>query len=628
RAILALLLLTGCQGVNGGGWAHYVGQEKVRPVTGLSQVAFALDWAKPPRHQAATPFWYLATDQWRYDELDTGALLSPLARRAGRHVADEHALAARLGWLPSYPQFDRTSLDLEPEEAAARLRAGSLRFACEDPDAPQNWPRVLLLWRANLLGASSKGHEYFLRHLLGTDSAATAAEAERRPEDVVWHDAAPEGKLDLLVTLDFRMSGSALYSDVVLPAATWYEKEDISSTDMHPFVHPFQPAVPPQWESKPDWEIFTGLAQEFSALAGPRLGVRRDLVAAPLQHDSPDELAQPEVRDWRKGECDPVPGKTMPRLVVVERDYGAVHERMTTLGPLVAQGVGAKGISWQPQLDGLGRLETARDACETILALSGTTNGAAAYAGWRALERQTGSQLTDLVAGHETERIAFHDLVERPRRVFTSPEWSGIESGGRRYSPFTLNVERDVPWRTLTGRQQLYVDHEWMRDYGEALPVYRPPLDLPGPDGGLVLRYLTPHSKWSVHSTYGDVLTLLTLFRGGPTIWLAPGDAAQAAIADNDWVECANANGAIRARAVVSHRIPAGVAVVYHAQDRHVGSPRDSGTHNSPTRIHMKPTHMIGGYAQLSYGFNYYGPIGAQRDELCSVRKLKEVSWS
>ncbi|MGZ4355004.1 MAG: molybdopterin-dependent oxidoreductase, partial [Gaiellaceae bacterium] len=628
RAILALLLLTGCQGVNGGGWAHYVGQEKVRPVTGLSQVAFALDWAKPPRHQAATPFWYLATDQWRYDELDTGSLLSPLARREGRHVADEHALAARLGWLPSYPQFDRTSLDLEPEEAVARLRAGSLRFACEDPDAPQNWPRVLLLWRANLLGASSKGHEYFLRHLLGTDSAATAPEAERRPEDVVWHDAAPEGKLDLLVTLDFRMSGSALYSDVVLPAATWYEKEDISSTDMHPFVHPFQAAVPPQWESKPDWDIFTGLAQTFSELAGPRLGVRRDLVAAPLLHDSPDELAQSEVRDWRAGECEAVPGKTMPKLVVVERDYGAVHERMTTLGPLVAQGVAAKGISWKPQLDGLGRLETARDACETILALSGTTNGAAAYASWRDLERQTGSQLTDLVAGHETERIAFHDLVERPRRVFTSPEWSGIESGGRRYSPFTLNVERDVPWRTLTGRQQLYADHEWMRDYGEALPVYRPPLDLPGPEGGLVLRYLTPHSKWSVHSTYGDVLTLLTLFRGGPTIWLAPGDAAQEGIADNDWVECANANGALRARAVVSHRIPAGVAVVYHAQDRHVGAPRDSGTHNSPTRIHMKPTHMIGGYAQLSYGFNYYGPIGAQRDELCSVRRLEEVSWS
>ena len=40
RAILALVTLTGCQGVNGGGWAHYVGQEKCRPVTGWAQLAF------------------------------------------------------------------------------------------------------------------------------------------------------------------------------------------------------------------------------------------------------------------------------------------------------------------------------------------------------------------------------------------------------------------------------------------------------------------------------------------------------------------------------------------------------------------------------------------------------------
>ena len=29
----------------------------------------------------------------------------------------------------------------------------------------------------------------------------------------------------------------------------------------------------------------------------------------------------------------------------------------------------------------------------------------------------------------------------------------------------------------LTGRQQLFVDHEWMLDMGEGLPAYRPPVD-------------------------------------------------------------------------------------------------------------------------------------------------------
>ena len=51
------------------------------------------------------------------------------------------------------------------------------------------------------------------------------------------------------------------------------------------------------------------------------------------------------------------------------------------------------------------------------------------------------------------------------------------------------------------------------------------------------------------------------------------------------------------------------------------------GIHNSVTRTVMKPTHMVGGYAQLSYGFNYYGTVGSNRDEFVIVRKLTKVEW-
>jgi nitrate reductase alpha subunit len=251
--------------------------------------------------------------------------------------------------MPSYPTFDRNPLDLTREAAAAgveapayvvdRLKAGELRFAAEDPDAPENFPRVCTLWRANLLGSSSKGHEYFLRHILGVEDAAVRnieAPPEQRPTEVEWHDEAPTGKFDLFTTIDFRMNGSALYSDVVLPAATWYEKHDLSSTDLHPFVHSFNQAVPPPWEARTDFAIFDRIAERFSELAVEHLGTRTDLVAAPLLHDTPDELAQPfgEVRDWKRGECEPVPGKTMPKLVPVERDYTAVHRKWRALGPL------------------------------------------------------------------------------------------------------------------------------------------------------------------------------------------------------------------------------------------------------------------------------------------------------
>ena len=88
-----------------------------------------------------------------------------------------------------------------------------------------------------------------------------------RPEEIKWHEDAPEGKLDLLINLDFRMAGTALYSDIVFPAATWYEKHDLSSTDMHPFVHPFNPAIASPWEAKSDWDIFKSIAKAVSEMA-------------------------------------------------------------------------------------------------------------------------------------------------------------------------------------------------------------------------------------------------------------------------------------------------------------------------------------------------------------------------
>jgi nitrate reductase / nitrite oxidoreductase, alpha subunit len=141
------------------------------------------------------------------------------------------------------------------------------------------------------------------------------------------------------------------------------------------------------------------------------------------------------------------------------------------------------------------------------------------------------------------------------------------------------------------------------------------------------LRYLTPHSKWSIHSEYQDNLQMLTLFRGGSGIWLNPDDAAAIDVRDNDWLEAYNRNGVVATRAVVSHRVPRGVCLLYHSKDRHINTPRSEitgtrgGTENSLTTITMKPTHMIGGYGQLSWGQNYYGPTGANRDSVAIVRK-------
>ncbi|HEY9378635.1 MAG TPA: molybdopterin-dependent oxidoreductase, partial [Jiangellaceae bacterium] len=674
RAILALLIMTGAMGRNGGGWAHYVGQEKCRPVTGWATMAMATDWQRPPRQMIGTAYWYTHADQWRYDGYRADALTSPLARGglSGMHTADTIALSARLGWMPSYPQFDRNPLDLADEIAAAgkeapayladQITSGNLRFACEDPDAPENWPRCLTLWRANLLGSSSKGNEYFLKHLLGTHSTLRAEEtpADRRPRDVTWRDDAPEGKLDLLLALDFRMTSSTLLADVMLPAATWYEKHDLSSTDMHPFVHAFTPAIDPPWETRSDFAAFHAIARRFSELARDHLGVRRDVVATALQHDTPSETAQPggRVQDWRTGDVEPVPGKTMPAFAIVERDYTAIADKMAALGPLAEQlGLNTKGVPYRPdeEVDRLGRvngmmlggagdgrpaLDTDAKMAEAILTLSGTTNGRLAVQGFHALEQRVGRPLAHLAEGSEERRISFADTQAQPVPVIASPEWSGSEAGGRRYAAFTTNVEELKPWHTLTGRMHFFLDHDWMHEFGEALPIYRPPLDMHqlfgepaiGADGSkqVVVRYITPHSKWSIHSEYQDNLFMLSLSRGGPTVWMSPVDAATIGVSDNDWVEAVNRNGVMVLRAIVSHKMPVGTVYVYHAQERVVNVPiaetngRRGGIHNSLTRVLVKPTHLIGGYAQLSFAFNYLGPTGNQRDEVTMIRRRSQ----
>lgn len=680
RAVINMLVMCGCVGKSGGGWAHYVGQEKLRPQTGWTALAFALDWARPPRHMNATSAFYAHTDQWRYETVTARDLLSPTAPKGDwdrLSLIDYNIRAERMGWLPSAPQLRQNPLQVgraaRAEGLAVRdyvargLKDGSLEMSCQDPDAPENWPRNLFVWRSNLLGSSGKGHEYFLRHLLGTDHGVQGKdlgeEGGVKPVEAVWHETAPEGKLDLLVTIDFRMSTTAVYADIVLPTASWYEKDDMNTSDMHPFIHPLQAAVDPAYESKTDWEIFKSIARKFSDLAPEVLGIETDVVQLPLQHDSAGEIMQPFVADWKQGQCDLIPGQTAPAFIEIERDYPNLYKRFTALGPLMEKiGNGGKGISWdtKPEVHhlkalngtvtedgptkGMARIDTAIDAAEVVLMLAPETNGEVAVKAWDALSKATGIRHRHLAEVKEDEKIRFRDIAAQPRKIISSPTWSGIESEEVCYNAGWTNVHELIPWRTVTGRQQLYQDHEWMRAFGEAFVTWRPPVDLKtvghaatkslgSAEKHVVLNFLTPHQKWGIHSTYTDNLLMLTLNRGGPVVWISETDACTAGIVDNDWVEVFNANGAIAARAVVSQRIKDGSMFMYHAQEKIVNTPgskvtgKRGGIHNSVTRIVPKPTHMIGGYAQLAYGFNYYGTVGANRDEFVIVRKLDQVDW-
>jgi nitrate reductase alpha subunit len=680
RAGIVSLMLCGCVGRNGGGLNHYVGQEKLAPVAPWSTIMGGFDWSKPPRFQNTPSFHYVHTDQWRYERTADEARVNRVEKHnhiTEGHTIDQQIRAVRNGWLPFYPQFNCNPMELVRQAEAAgaqskeeivawtveQLKDKKLRFAVEDPDAPENWPRVWYIWRGNALMSSAKGHEYFLKHYLGTHNNSIAQEtAGESVKEVVWHEKAPEGKLDLVVDINFRMDTSALYSDIVLPTATWYEKDDLNSTDLHSFIHPLQAAVPPCWESKSDWDIFKSMAEKVSELAKVHLPEPiRDIVAVPLQHDTPAEIAQPEIKDWIKGECAALPGKTMPNLVVVERDYVNLYNRFISFGPNARRdGIGAHGLSYPIEdfYDELRQkaptekwggeeypsLAEAVDAANVILHLAPETNGEVAYRAFKVEEKKVGLPLADLVEKSRDVRATFADLGRQPRRFLNSPIWSGLVTDGRAYTGFSINVDRLVPWRTLTGRQHFYLDHEGYIAYGEHLPTYKPKADpaylqdlaATQKEGKTkMLNYLTPHGKWHIHSTYGDNHRMQTLSRGCYPIWISEVDAADIDIADNDWVEVFNDHGVVVTRAIVSARIPKGAAIQYHSPERTISVPksplrggRRAGGHNSLTRTRLKGNLMVGGYGQFTYGWNYWGPIGTNRDTFIMVRKLEgEPVW-
>ncbi|HSB16367.1 MAG TPA: nitrate reductase subunit alpha [Bryobacteraceae bacterium] len=680
RSAINALMLCGCVGVNGGGLAHYVGQEKLAPGESWSAIAFGKDWYPASRLQNAPTWHYMHTDQWRYerDYADYHTMpQNPLMRGiTGTHTADVNVQAVRNGWLPFYPQFDRSPLEVVRDAQAAgaktdddvvryavdELKNRKLRFSAEEPDAPENWPRVWFIWRGNALMASAKGHEYFLRHYLGTHDNAIAEEmAEGFVHDVEFHKQAPQGKMDLVVDLNFRMDTSALYSDLVLPAATWYEKADLNSTDMHSFIHPLSAAVPPCWEAKSDWQIFRTISKKFSELAAKHFPEPvADLVATPLAHDTPAEIAQPAIRDWMRGEVEAIPGKTMPGLRVVRRDYKNLYNQFISFGPMVrANGLGAHGTHYKvddlydealltlPRVDWDGKsypsLYEDESVCNMILRFASVTNGELAYRSYRGMEERTGVPLVHLAEKNRAVRISYKELQSRIQRLLNSPMWSGLVENGRAYSPFTYNVEALVPWRTLTGRQHIYLDHPGYIQFGEHLPTFKPKPSAKDysdlrftKEAGktLMLNYLTPHGKWHIHSTYGDNQRMTTLSRGVEPFWINDHDASDLGIVDNDWVEVHNDHGVVVTRAAVSARIPRGICIQYHSPERTYSVPksplrnyRRAGGHNSLTRVRLKPNLMVGGYGQFTYHFNYWGPTGCNRDTHILVRRLPDLKW-
>jgi complex iron-sulfur molybdoenzyme family reductase subunit alpha len=221
-------------GKNGGGFNHYVGQERIWPEEGFKKLAFP-EGGKKQRFQNTTLWTYVHSsnkDEHRYN---------------GKPIEEYIEESVAKGWMPLYPKNRKQK------------------------------PRALIVWRANYLN-QAKGNEKIIPSL--------------------WND------LDLIVNVNFRMDTTALYSDVVLPASSYYEKTDLNTTDCHSFVHPFNKVLDPLFESRTDWDTFSALAKKIEEVALRRklppykddeLGWTRDFTTFHRQWSGDGKIATDEA---------------------------------------------------------------------------------------------------------------------------------------------------------------------------------------------------------------------------------------------------------------------------------------------------------------------------------------------
>jgi DMSO reductase family type II enzyme molybdopterin subunit len=347
-------------------------------------------------------------------------------------------------------------------------------------------------------------------------------------------------KLGLVVDVNFRVSETGRWADIILPAAHWYEKADLKYlVSFVPYVHLGDRAVPPLGEAKPEWEIFASLAAAVARRAQERsLAPYADIAG-------------------------------------VQRDAGRLHEAFTDGGRF-------------------GALDEEK-ALEFIVGYSS-----------------------------QTKNLSLADLRHAGATRFTALGPPGGTAGF--FSDYTVNeplvpqrwfVQGKQRWPTLTGRQQYYIDHPWFLEWGEALPVHKPP---PAAGGDYPLVLSGGHTRWSIHSQWRDQQTMLRLQRGEPVVYISGADAAARGIGDHDRVRVFNDLGAFVVRAKISPSARPGQLLLYHAWEPYQfdGHRSDHSITPSP----FKPTSLVGDYGHLHWAYAHWEPNQIDRDTRVDVKRI------
>ena len=300
-------------------------------------------------------------------------------------------------------------------------------------------------------------------------------------------EMAENGELELIVALDFQMTTSCKWADVVLPGVAWYEKYELTATILHPYVQLQQPAIEPLFECMPEIWICKELAKRLVKLWDD-----------PELKNSIEEF-YPDPELFRKEESARSSGTwnlKLAREIAHEASLKAIDLMLKTGGELV------EGITLDKLLKGPVRLNL-------------PTPGKRQIPFWEQINlKKPFPPQSFPVPLPKTARF-----VKSGRIEFYKDEDVFIDFNE------TLPVHKDP-----------FVDTEYRRN-PDAKKKYR-------------FAYITRNALYRVHSTHSNNITMLELQDFRPRVWMNPESAREKGIEEGDLVEVYNDRGRVYGYAV------------------------------------------------------------------------------
>ncbi len=169
------------------------------------------------------------------------------------------------------------------------------------------------------------------------------------------------------------------------------------------------------------------------------------------------------------------------------------------------------------------------------------------------------------------------------------------------YNSFENNLYLFERFETLSGRLTYYVDHDLWIELGANVPTAREPIR----PKKYPFVLMTPHARWSIHSTYKTSKTLLRLQRGKPYVMINPEIAKKKGIKDGDEIRVFNNIGEFYAMAKVYPSAPKDAVLIEHGWEPFFF--KNKKNHNDVVGDLLNLLELSDGWGHLKFGGNWDG---------------------